>query len=399
MTAFCERLPPEIRRLRHLRLGMLLCMAALMAIGVCFVYSANSIRDSARLRQLYRSQAELAGIGLLLCLALACVDYRRVVAWSWLFYAGALALLAAVPLAGEARMGARRWIFGLQPAEFAKLATILLLARLLGRPGARRDLREFLLAVLIAAAPAALTLLQPDLGTAMVFVPLALAMLFVAGTAPRALLLSVLAGAAAAGLMLGALVLQERPDAPPALRRAAARSTSFLSDYQRRRLLDYLHPDRDPYNLGWNRRQSEIAIGSGGLRGKGFLKGDQNLLGYLPPRVSANDFIFSVLAEETGFAGTAGVLLLFAGIVFPGLRTAATARDGSGRLLAAGVVTLIWCHVFINIGMTVGLLPVTGLPLPFVSYGRSFMLTATVAMGLLQSVAVHGRRAPARAGI
>ncbi|MDD5706521.1 MAG: FtsW/RodA/SpoVE family cell cycle protein [Kiritimatiellae bacterium] len=415
-----DRLPFDLGRLRRMRLGILLCMAALMAIGVCFVYSANSIRDNLRLQSQYLAHAQLAVLGVLLNLALAYCDYRRILRLGWLFYAGTIGLLLAVPFMGtDMGMGARRWVFGIQPAEFAKLATIIVLAQVLGRPSARRDIWEFLLGGLIVALPAGLVMLQPDLGTALVFVFVLMAMLFAAGTAPRALLLIVLAGALSVGAVLGAIVIQERasaaatpaavtaqagapaPAAPSGWRhtvllRACGLATGFLDDYQRRRLLDYLYPESDPVNLGWNRRQSEIAVGSGGIWGKGFLKGDQNLLGYLPQKVSANDFIFSVLAEEKGFAGAILVLLLFAGIVFPGLAVAATCRDGSGRLLIAGIVALIFCHVFINVGMTVGLLPVKGLPLPFISYGRTFMLTATVALGLLQSVAVHRDRAAAR---
>lgn len=396
MIRALDRLPFDLGRLRRLRPVMLCCMVALMAIGVCFVYSANSIRDSVRLQSLYRDHAIMAGAGILLCLALAYCDYRHLLRLGWLLYAGAILLLVAVLAVGDVRMGAQRWVFGIQPSELAKLATIVVIAQVLGRPGARRDIWEFLLGLLLVALPVGLIALQPDLGTALVFGPVLLAMLFAAGTAPRALGLTLALGALATGLVLGSIVLQERPDAPPPLRRAASAATSFLDDYQRRRLLDYLYPERDPHNLGWNRRQSEIAVGSGGRWGKGFLKGDQNLLGYLPQQVSANDFIFSVLAEEKGFAGSLCVLLLFAGIVFPALRVAATCRDGGGRLLGVGVAALVFCHVFINIAMTVGLLPVTGLPLPFISYGRTFMLTVAIALGLLQSVAVHGRREPAR---
>ncbi len=392
-----DRLPFDLGRLRWMNPVLFLCMVGLMAVGVCFVYSANSIRDSEHLRSLYLAHARLAAAGILLQAVLAYVDYRRLLKGSVLFYAAALALLAAVLVMGDIRMGARRWVFGIQPSELAKLATIFVLARLLGRPGARRDVWEFLLASLLAGLPVALILLQPDLGTSLVFAPVLLGMLFVGATAPRVWLASVLAGIVAVGVVMGAVALQERPDTRPLVRHAARQATCFLSDYQRHRLVDVLYPDRDPLNLGWNRRQSQIAVGSGGVWGKGFLKGDQNVLGYLPQQVSANDFIFSVLAEEKGYVGSMGVLLLFAGMIGAALYVAAISRDGVGRLLGVGVAALFFCHVFINIAMTIGLLPVTGLPLPFISYGRTFMLTAILAAGLLQSVAVHARLSQAHA--
>ena len=386
------RLPFDLGRLRRMNVTLLLCMVALMVVGVCFVFSANSIRDSLHLQSLYRAHAQMAAVGIVAVLALAYTDYRRFAKVAWIGYLAALALLVAVLAMGETRMGARRWVFGMQPSELAKVTTLLALAHLLGRPDARRDIWEFLLALLLTALPVALILMQPDLGTALVFGPILLLMLFAAGTAPRVWAVSVAAGLLGVALVLGAITLQEEPGTPAGLRRAARQATCFLDDYQRDRIVDVLYPDRDPLNRGWNRRQSQIAIGSGGLWGKGFLKGDQNLLGYLPQQVSANDFIFSVLAEEKGYVGALCVLLLYAGVVFSALQVAAVSRDGPGRLLGTGIAALFFCHVFINIAMTIGLLPVTGLPLPFISYGRTFMLTAIVATGLLQSVAVHARR-------
>ena len=366
------------------------CMAALMAVGVCFVYSANCSRESLKLQLLYRSQAELALFGILAGFALAAASYRRILAWSWLFYLGAIALLVAVFVAGTSQMGAKRWVFGIQPAELAKVATIMLLATFLGREDARRDFLDFVIAVVITLLPMVLIFMQPDLGTALVF-PLILAvMLFVSGTSPKALLTTILAGALVIAIVFGSLILRESPRTPAPLRSACRVATSFLSDYQTGRLLDFVFPDRDPMNRGWNRRQSQIAIGSGGVWGKGFLKGDQNILGYLPQQVSANDFIFSVIAEEKGFAGSLFVLLCYGGLILAVVAVAAGARDGPGRLLCTGVSAMLLCHVFVNVAMTVGMMPVTGLPLPFLSYGRTFMLAVTLSMGLVQSVAVHG---------
>lgn len=377
--------------LRRISWTMLASMLLLTAIGVAFVYSACSIREEASLQRLYLQHAQLAAFGLACMFGLAFADYRKILRWSPAFFLVALLLLAAVLVAGETRLGARRWVFGIQPAELAKLAVVMLLAHFLGRDGATRGPGEFAIALAIVALPAGLILMQPDLGTALVLGPVCLAMLFAAGTAPKTLLCSVLAAALVAGGTLGAIVALEKPDLKPALRKPLAAATSFLSDYQKRRLLVYLFPERDPHGMAWNKRQSEIAVGSGGMKGKGFLKGDQNMLGYLPQQVSSNDFIFSVLAEETGFRGAAVVLLLFLGILAPGLWAAARCADASGRLLCVGVSTLVFSHVFVNIAMTVGLVPITGLPLPFISYGRTFLLSMYLALGLAQSVAVHGR--------
>ena len=158
-------------------------------------------------------------------------------------------------------------------------------------------------------------------------------------------------------------------------------------------LAAFLFPDKDLHGSGYNRRQSEIAVGSGGAWGKGYLKGEQYMLGYLPPSVSSNDFIFAVLAEETGFAGSLTVLLLFLGVLSSGLWVAFRCQNDMGRLFCVGVVSLVFSHMFINIAMTIGIMPITGLPLPFISYGRTFMLTMMVALGLVQSVSIHGRDA------
>ncbi|MGI6497137.1 MAG: rod shape-determining protein RodA [Kiritimatiellia bacterium] len=388
MNRFLRSLAP----LRRISWTMLVAMLLLTAIGVAFVYSACLIREEASLQRLYLQHAQLAAVALVGLLALACIDFRSVLRWSPLFYLASILLLVAVLAKGEERLGAQRWIFGIQPSELAKIATILLLARFLGRKDATRGPGELLLAGLFVAIPAGLILLQPDIGTALVMAPVLLAMLFAAGTAPKTLLCCVLAALLLAGGVLGSIAALEKPDLDPALRKPLSAATSFLDDYQRKRLLVYLYPERDPHGMAWNKRQSEIAVGSGGRTGKGFLKGDQNLLGYLPQQVSFNDFIFSVLAEETGFRGAAVVLLLFLCILLPGLWTAARSKDAAGRLLCVGVVALIASHVFVNIAMTVGMVPITGLPLPFISYGRTFLLSMYIALGLVQSVAAHRDR-------
>ena len=383
---------------RFQRLNPLLfaCMAGLIVIGVAFVYSACSVREDPELRMLYMRHAEVGVAGLAAYLLLAWVDYRTVIRrWGWLVYLACLVLLILVPLIGEARMGARRWLFGIQPSEPAKLAVVMLLAWLYSRRDAKRGTVMFLLTLVAVGVPAALILAQPDLGTAMVLVPTVFAMLFTARVAPRIVWSCVLAGAAGAALILGLIYTAEKSNLPRERREQMIAMTQ-LKPHQVRRLQVFLFPDKDLHGSGYNRRQSEIAVGSGGAWGKGYLKGEQYMLGYLPPSVSSNDFIFAVLAEEAGFAGSLTVLLLFLGLLGSGLWVAFRCQDDTGRLFCVGIITLTFSHMFINIAMTIGIMPITGLPLPFISYGRTFMLTMMAAFGMVQSVSIYGRESETR---
>jgi len=168
-------------------------------------------------------------------------------------------------------------------------------------------------------------------------------------------------------------------------------SCPFLTEYQKNRILVYLNVNADPLGAGWNKLQSQIAVGSGGLFGKGYLKGTQNILGFLPRTVAPTDFIYSVVAEESGFAGSLLLLALYITVVMRCMRAAVAARDTFGRLLSAGVGVLIFSHVFVNIAMTIGLMPITGVPLPLMSYGGTFMVSIMTALGLVQSVSLRRR--------
>lgn len=383
---------------RFQRLNPLLfaCMAGLIVIGVAFVYSACSVREDPELRMLYMRHAEVGVAGLAAYLMLAWIDYRTVIRrWGWLVYLACLVLLVLVPLIGEARMGARRWLFGIQPSEPAKLGVVMLLAWLYSRRDVKRGAVMFLLTVVAVGVPAVLILMQPDLGTAMVLAPTVFAMLFTARVAPRIVWSCVLAGAVAAALVLSLIYAAEKPDLPRE-RREQLIAMTHLKPHQVRRLQVFLFPDKDLHGSGYNRRQSEIAVGAGGVWGKGYLKGEQYMLGYLPPSVSSNDFIFAVLAEEAGFAGSLTVLLLFLGLLVSGLWVAFRCQDDTGRLFCVGIITLTFSHMFINIAMTIGMMPITGLPLPFISYGRTFMLTMMAAFGVVQSVSIYGRESETR---
>jgi len=248
---------------------------------------------------------------------------------------------------------------------------------------------------LAVSLPMILILLQPDLKSAIVLPPMAFSMLYVSRLSPR-----FFAGALGAFLLLvGAVawdtsryVAYMEANAKSFSRDKGAfeDSTWFrlpLHDYQRNRLLSFINPDKyDPNGIGWNQRQSLISVGSGGLVGKGWTEGTQAQLGYLPRSVAHNDFIFAVIAEEKGFLGSLTVLGLFGIVLFNGIRIADSARDRLGTLLAIGVTALFAVHVFVNIAMTIGLVPITGIPLPFISYGGSFVLSCCMLQGLVQSV-------------
>jgi rod shape determining protein RodA len=380
----------KLARFRLFNPLLLMSMVCLAVIGVLYIYSSCSVRDDADLQQLYIRHAEAIVWGLLLYGVAAFLNYRRLLAWSWLVYGVILALLILVPIMGDSQMGAKRWLFGIQPSEPAKLGIIMVLAWLYSRRDSKRGVGMFFLTLLLVGIPAVLILLQPDLGTAMVLVPTVFMMMFVANVAPKLLWGSSIIGIVGAGLVLGLVYVTETEKMPTERRDVLIRATC-LRDHQLRRLQVFMFPDKDLHGSGYNLRQSEIAVGSGGTWGKGYLQGEHYMLGYLPSSVSSNDFIFAVLAEEAGFVGTLMVLLLFLSLIWTGLWVALRCRDDGGRIFCVGVVTLMFSHTFINIAMTIGLMPITGLPLPFISYGRTFMLTMMVALGLVQSVSMYGR--------
>jgi rod shape determining protein RodA len=379
----------------------LVALVGLMVLGAAFVYSATMVSESARLAPWYNQswfrQIVWYALGTGAAAALCCIDYHILARWAMIAYWGAVLLLVAVLFFGTVRFGARRWFdlgfFSLQPSEFAKLAFILAQAHFLSRPV--EELRVPLIfwkALGLLLLPFVLILKEPDLGSALVLLPTGLAMLFVAGT-PHRYLLRLLGGVA----ILGALFLVDVLFMPPNWQ-------VRLEDYQRRRLWVYFSRDYVPsgapkaererlrkqqFDDSHNVRQALISVGSGGLMGKGWRQGTQNALGYLPRAVAHNDFIFSVIAEERGFVGSVIVLTLYGVILFSGIRIAGQARDRLGKTMAVGVVTLLFSHVFINIGMNIRIMPVTGVPLPLLSYGGSSVLGSLIAMGMLQNVYIY----------
>ncbi|OGV64575.1 MAG: rod shape-determining protein RodA [Lentisphaerae bacterium RIFOXYC12_FULL_60_16] len=387
-----NRLWQSLALLRRMNWVLNAAVLGLLVIGILFVYSACYVHEDA-VRNLYLKQLWWAAGGWICCLVLTVVDYRWIVKWAPVLYVVSVVLLLLVMVVGLKVYGARRWIavggFQLQPSEIAKLAVILMVARLFSTTSeGESPWRPFLASAGIALIPMALIMKQPDLGTAMVFVPAVFILWFVAGAPWRALAGVVLAGLLAVGLLVGALFLPGKLGMSPEHQEWFHERTG-LSEYQRERILVFFNSDRDPLGAGWNKMQSEIAVGSGGLWGKGFLKGTQNILGYLPRSVAPTDFIYSVIAEESGFMGSMLVLGLFTLLLISGLQTAVHCEDKAGRLICVGVMALLFSHVFVNMAMTVGLMPVTGVPLPLLSYGGSFMMLVMSGVGLVQSVQVR----------
>ena len=386
----------HLKRLKLMSWPLTLAVGLLLTIGVLFVYSSCYVSEELPVRSLYRRQLLWAVIGLLCYFGFAITSQRNLSKAAWWAYGGCLFLLVAVLFVGRHVYGARRWLMlfniGVQPSELAKLAVILLMARIFSQPERDVGSIKFLLGMLfLVACPMLLILVEPDLGTAMVFIPIAFAMLFVGGASTAGLAVLISIGILLAGSLVGALYLPEKLDASPETQERVA-SWTGLSEYQQNRIRVFFEPQRDLTGVGWNKMQSEIAVGSGGLRGKGFLKGDQNILGFLPRSVAPTDFIYSVIAEEMGFVGSTVVLGLFAFVVGIGTLTAVMARDRMGRMLCVGIITMIFFHVFTNIAMTVGLMPITGLPLPLLSYGGTFMVVMMSSLGIIQGVCIRSRR-------
>ncbi|MDI3280434.1 MAG: rod shape-determining protein RodA [Bacillota bacterium] len=343
---------------------------ALLLLGLLVVYSATQARDlelyGDRFYHLLR-QALAAGIGLLALAAVVNVDYGLFERLARPLYLCNLALLVLVLVVGKTVSHSQSWLHlgalgSFQPSELAKILVILTLAKQLQEGEDRPNFTQFLLALVHVGIPMILILLQPDLGTAMVFVGILFGMLFVYGIPNRYLL----------GAILLAVVLS------PFL------YFFVLADYQRARLMVLINPYSDPVKSGYNVIQSMIAIGSGRLFGKGLFSGTQTQLNFVPEHHT--DFIFSVVGEEFGFLGGLFLLGAYFFILWRGLQIIELARDEYGQLVAAGVVSMLLFHVLINVGMTLGIMPVTGIPLPLISYGGSSLIANLVGIGLLLNI-------------
>jgi rod shape determining protein RodA len=336
---------------------------ALSLVGVAMVYSAT---HSGRSPDLYLKQLALVGLGMLGLVGASTVDYRRVADRAMLLYGLSVVVLLYVLRFAPVIAGTRRWVvvggFQLQPSELVKLAAAVFVAKVFSEYRQESlGLRDVFLPGLAVGFLALLIAREPDLGTAACLVPLFLAVAFLAGLRMRAVV-----GLAAVMLLLAAL------------------TWPFLKDYQKTRVYTFLDPSLDPRGAGYQKIQSQIAVGSGGLMGRGFLEGSQAQLGYLPARHT--DFVFSVLAEEAGFLGVVVALSLYLFVLWRMLETARLARDRLGAFLVAAIAGSFAFQVVYNVAMVAGLVPVKGLPLPLMSYGGSSIVSSLIGIGLVLSV-------------
>lgn len=354
------------RKLLHMHWFFVLLLCLTAGIGVAMLYSAaNGSLDPWASRHAARFI-----VGLVVMLTVAMVDIRIWMRHAYAIYLLTLVLLLLVEFKGTIGMGAQRWIslgyFNLQPSELMKIALVLALARYfhggnledVGRPA------YLIIPLLLIALPAALVLRQPDLGTTLMLIMASGAIFFCAGV--RMWKFGVVLMAAVASLPVG---------------------WQFLHNYQKQRVLTFLNPESDPLGAGYHIIQSKIALGSGGMLGKGFMQGTQGHLRFLPEMQT--DFIFTMLAEEFGMIGGIGLLSLYGLILVYGVVLSLRCRNQFGRLVGMGITTSFFLYVFINIAMVMGLIPVVGVPLPLISYGGTAMLTLLIGFGLLMSVWVH----------
>ena len=354
----------------------LIVMLLLLSAGVLFIYTTGEQIGSQLSRSFWKKQLAWIFIGFIAYIAAARCDYRKLIPWVWFYYLFSVAMLILVLFVGVKVNGATSWIdlkfMRLQPSEFAKLGVIWFLAAMHGNMLFKiSKLPHILLSLAALGVPVVLIAIEPDFGSAAVLAPVGAVMVFTAGINWKYL---AIAGAAMV-LIAGALTANELLEIRP-----------LLKNYQRERIKTFLNPERDLAHRGYNAYQSRLAVGSGGMWGKGLGQGTQNPLGFLPRKVSNNDFIFSVIAEETGFAGAVTLITAYILLLYTVLRSAFFAADSFARQSGIGIAMLIFVHLFINIGMSIGVTPITGLPLPFLSYGGSFVVSMMLALGFMQSV-------------
>ncbi len=362
--------------IRHLDPVLILTTIGLSIYGLLMVYSSTrrSLEQLGTDPGFYvKKQVAYLFLGVIALIVVASFDYRLVKVYAPFFFGGVLffLLIVMIPFIGTSTAGAQRWItifgFQFQPSELAKLALVAMLAAYLSEVKGELTLRDVMRSAGLAALPMGLVFLQPDVGTTMVFAAILVGLLLVAGARARHLAILALAAAIAV---------------------AGAFQTGLVKDYQIARLIGLFDTKADPLRAGYNKKQSEIAIGNGGVTGQGYLKGTQTNLDFVPEQHT--DFIFTVVGEEFGFVGAMILLLLFALLLWRGFRVALLSKDPFGTYLATGIVTMLAFQSFVNIGMTLGIMPITGIPLPFLSYGGSALITDFIAVGLLLNV--HMRR-------
>ncbi|MFH1645881.1 MAG: rod shape-determining protein RodA [Candidatus Omnitrophota bacterium] len=346
--------------------SLLLVVLLIMIISLFSLYSASHYPSRGVMINYTLKQIIWLCLGVLAFVIIIKFGYERCIDYAYLIFAVNVILLILVLVAGSTRLGAKRWIdigfFNLQPSELCKISIILVLVKFVASNLHRLyTKRVVLLALIICVFPMFLIIKQPDLGTSLVFLPILFVILFTAGAKIKYLVSMILVGLSSLPVFW-----------------------FVLKDYQKKRLMVFLNPDADPLGAGYTVTQSKIAVGSGGFLGSGWLSGTQNRLNFLPERHT--DFIFSVIGEEWGFLGSVFVIGIFILLLHQMFRITEETSDVNGKLLISGIITLIWFQIFVNISMTIGLMPVVGLPLPLVSYGGSSLLSTMILLGLAYSV-------------
>ncbi|MFQ5574260.1 MAG: rod shape-determining protein RodA [Terriglobia bacterium] len=357
------------RFLRRIDFGLLLVVAALLTYGMLMLYSAD--KASGGETAFFSRQIIGLGVGLVLLLAVSLINYNALGSYAVYIYFANIAVLVGVTVFGGAAHGAQRWLsilgFQFQPSEIAKVLLIVTLATFLAsRKGNISRPRDLLFAFLHVGIPLIIIAKQPDLGTSLVLVAILMGMLLAGGTRLRYYL---------AIIMMGALVF------------TGLIKFQVLDDYQLQRLMVFFNPGKDPSGASYNLTQSKIAVGSGQLSGKGLFSGTQTNLEFIPNKES--DFIFSVVGEQLGFVGGALLLAAYFLLIVRATVIAANSKNLEGSLIAIGILSMWLFQIFVNIGMTIGIMPITGIPLPFLSYGGSAMVTNLVASGLLLAIYRH----------
>ncbi len=348
----------------HLDLPLLGALLAVMAFGLVVLYSAGGESDSLMLRQITR-----LGFGCVVMLIMAQFPPRFYAKWTPAIYGVGILLLIAVLLFGDMGKGAQRWLqiggFRFQPSEIMKLAVPMMVAWFFSERVLPAKKRELLIAFGIVMLPTLLILKQPDLGTSLLIAGSGIFAIYLSGVSWKLIF-----GFGIAGVLYAPL-----------------HWFFVMREYQRERVLVYLDPERDPLGSGYHIIQSKIAIGSGGVEGKGWLEGTQSQLEFLPER--STDFIFAVLGEEFGFIGVVTLLVLYLLVIMRGMYIGTQAQETFSRLLAGSIILTFFIYLFVNIGMVTGLLPVVGLPLPLISYGGTSMVTLLAGFGMLMSIYTH----------
>jgi rod shape determining protein RodA len=366
---------------------LLICLAiGLSVFGVIAIYSATYMREEAYLKDMWRRQIVFLVLGVAVFFVAALINYRfwlSSVIFPLLLYLAGLGFLVLTHFVGRTTFGAKSWLdlgpISFQPAQLAVISTLLLLSWLLANTGNWvgfwPTIGRISSCAAIIAPPWLLILIQPDLGECLVWIPMLLGLLFMGRVPKRYLLVMIVCGIALVPVV----------------------ANFGLKPYQRERLTTFINPDYDQQGAAWTINQSLIAIGSGGFYGKGYAAPNTQVdLGFLPQTIVHTDFIFAAISEQLGFVGSLALVAAFTALLLTGLLIAASATDDLGRLVSIGVVSLIFTHVFMNIGMNISITPITGVPLPLISYGGSFLVLILFALGILESIWIHRQTQPVR---